>query len=250
MFMSPRIVEFMDGCSAITHEDALRDVLVEMTQALGFKQYALLHHVDLASPPDHSITLMGYDDAWMEKIVRNRYFQDDPILAASNRRLTGFGWSDVPNIITLTKRQRRILQEAAAHGLRDGFTVPVHVAGEYRGTCSFGSDQPVELSHSRIGCAQIVGMYSFEVARRIMARRSAADVDIPELTQRQLDCLVFVGSGKTNWEIGKILGVSEETVRKHVLDAMRRYNVGKRTLLIVRALFDGQLCYRDLLQKH
>lgn len=250
MFMSPRIIEFMDGCSAITDEAGLRDVLGEMTQALGFRQYALLHHVDLASPPDHSITLLSYDDAWIERIVRKRYFYDDPILAASNKRLTGFGWREVPDIIELSKRQRRILLEAEGFGLRDGFTVPVHVAGEYRGTCSFGSDQPIELTHNRTGCAQLVAMYSFEVARRINSKGKAMHGDIPELTQRQLDCLVFVGSGKTNWEIAKILGVSEDTVRKHVLDAMRRYNVGKRTLLIVRALFDGQLCYRDLLSKH
>jgi LuxR family quorum-sensing system transcriptional regulator CciR len=250
MFMSPQIIEFMDGCSAITEETALRDVLGEMTHALGFRQYALLHHVDLANPPDHSVTLMSYDDAWIERIVRKRYFQDDPILAASNKRLTGFGWREVPQIIALSKRQHRILLEAEGFGLRDGFTVPVHVAGEYRGTCSFGSDQPIELTHNRIGCAQIVAMYSFEVARRIRCKGRAFQGAIPELTQRQLDCLVFVGSGKTNWEISKILGVSEDTVRKHVLDAMRRYKVGKRTLLIVRALFDGQLCYRDLLTKH
>lgn len=250
MFMSPRIIEFMDGCSAITEETALRDVLGEMTLALGFRQYALLHHVDLASPPDQSITLMSYDDAWIERIVRKRYFHDDPILAASNKRLTGFGWREVPDIIELSKRQRRILLEAEDFGLRDGFTVPVHVAGEYRGTCSFGSDRPIELDHNRTGCAQIVAMYSFEVARRLTSKGKAFQGAIPELTQRQLDCLVFVGSGKTNWEISKILGVSEDTVRKHVLDAMRRYNVGKRTLLIVRALFDGQLCYRDLLTKH
>jgi DNA-binding CsgD family transcriptional regulator len=59
-----------------------------------------------------------------------------------------------------------------------------------------------------------------------------------------------VGSGKTNWEIGKILGVSEDTIHKHVSSAMRKYDVGKRTLLVVRALFDGQLSYRDMLRMH
>ena len=250
MFMSPRITEFMNSCGTITDEKALRDVLADTTRALGFTQYALLHHVDLACPPDHSITLIGYDDAWMERIVRNRYFQDDPILAASNRRLTGFGWREVPQIISLSRRQHRILQEAEGYGLRDGFTVPVHVAGEYHGTCSFSSDRLTELTPDLIGSAQIVGMYCFEVARRITNRSVLSDGAMPKLTQRQLDCMVFVGSGKTNRQTAKILGVSEETVRKHVLEAMRRYDVGKRTLLIVRALFDGQLCYRDMLRKH
>ncbi|WP_218147009.1 helix-turn-helix transcriptional regulator [Sphingobium sp. AP50] len=240
----------MDACRAISDESGLRDVLRDMTEKLGFNQYALLHHVDLAHPPAHSITLISYEDSWMERIIKNRYFKDDPILAASNRRLTGFGWREVPEIIRLSRRQRRILHEARAHGLRDGFTVPAQLAGEYRGTCSFAADRTIELTPDVVGCAQLVGMFCFEVARRITNQASAAPAEIPELTQRQLDCLVHVGSGKTNWETSVILGVSEDTVDKHVLGAMRRYGVGKRTLLIVRALFDGQLSYRDMLRMH
>lgn len=250
MLMSPKMVEFMDACRVISDESGLRDVLRDMTGELGFNQYALLHHVNLAHPPAHSITLMGYEDGWMERIIRNRYFQDDPILAASNRRLTGFGWREVSEIIRLSRRQRRILHEASAHGLRDGFTVPVQVAGEFRGTCSFASDRPVELTADIIGSAQLVGTFCFEAARRITNLASGSPSKIPELTQRQLDCLVHVGSGKTSWETSVILGVSEDTVDKHISSAMERYGVGKRTLLVVRALFDGQLSYRDMLRLH
>lgn len=250
MLMSPKMIEFMDSCRAITDETGLRDMLGQMTRELGFNQYALLHHVDLVRPPAHSITLMGYEDGWMERILRYRYFRDDPILAASNRRLTGFGWREVPDIIRLSRRQRRILHEARAHGLRDGFTVPLQLAGEYRGTCSFASDHPIELTADLIGGAQLVGTFCFEVARRITRQGNASTSAIPVLTQRQLDCIVFVGSGKTNWEIGRILGVSEDTIDKHLSSAMRKYDVGKRTLLVVRALFDGQLSYRDMLRMH
>ncbi len=249
MQMSPRMLAFMEGCAAINDEAALRAILQEMTRELGFKQYALLHHVDLARPPAHSINVMNYEEAWLERIVRNRYFHDDPILAASNRRLTGFGWREVPDIIRLSRRQRKILQEARLHGLLDGFTVPVQVAGEYRGTCSFGSDQPVDLTHHVAGYAQLVAVFCFEAARRIAQQQEGTHAPIPQLTQRQLDCLVIAGSGKTNWEISRILGVSEDTVRKHIMDAMRRYDVSKRTLLIVRALFDGYLSYRELLRR-
>jgi DNA-binding CsgD family transcriptional regulator len=240
----------MDSCRAISDESELREVLRNMTRELGFNQYALLHHVDLVQPPAHAITLMGYEDGWMERIIANRYFQDDPILAASNRRLTGFGWREVPEIIRLSRRQRQILHEARAHGLRDGFTVPVQVAGEYRGTCSFANDRPIELTPDIIGNAQLVGMFCFEAARRIAKLGGASPSKMPELTQRQLDCLVHVGSGKTSWETSVILGVSEDTVDKHISSAMERYGVGKRTLLVVRALFDGQLSYRDMLRMH
>lgn len=72
---------------------------------------------------------------------------------------------------------------------------------------------------------------------------------VPQLTQRQLDCLLFVANGKSDWAIGKILGLSPATVHQHVGDAMRRYSVATRTQLVVRALFDSQICYNEALRR-
>lgn len=248
MLMSPRMIEFIDGCRAISDETGLRDMLREMTKALGFNQYALLHHVDLARPPAHAITLMGYEDGWMEQILQNRYFQDDPILAASHRRLTGFSWHEVSNIIRLNQRHHQILHQAEAHGLRHGFTVPVPpIAGEYRGTCSFASDRPVEITSDLIGSAQLIATFCFEVARRITNQDGVSPPKMPELTQRQLDCIVLVGTGKTSWEIGKIIGLSEDTIDDHLSSAMRKCDVARRIQLVVRTLFEGQTSYWDML---
>ncbi|WP_447973005.1 LuxR family transcriptional regulator [Nitrospira sp. Kam-Ns4a] len=38
----------------------------------------------------------------------------------------------------------------------------------------------------------------------------------PVLTKREREVLEWMKEGKTNWEIGRILGISERTVRFHV----------------------------------
>ena len=53
--------------------------------------------------------------------------------------------------------------------------------------------------------------------------------------------------GKTDWEIGRILGIAEATAHEHIEAARRRYGVGKRTQLVIRALFDGQITFSDIL---
>jgi DNA-binding CsgD family transcriptional regulator len=69
----------------------------------------------------------------------------------------------------------------------------------------------------------------------------------PRLTDRQRDCLLWVGRGKTDWEISRILNISQETVDRHLKNARERYGVSKRTSVVIRALFDGTLSFSDVL---
>ena len=99
-----------------------------------------------------------------------------------------------------------------------------------------------------LGTVQVIGMFAFEAARRIQCKRwglATGDDRVPTLTARQLDCIALIACGKTDREIGIILELSPHTVRDYVEDAMRRYDVYKRTELVARCLFDGQICYRS-----
>jgi LuxR family transcriptional regulator, quorum-sensing system regulator CciR len=96
--------------------------------------------------------------------------------------------------------------------------------------------------------AQLVGSFAFQAARNIVARsRGYQDFAKVELTERQLECIVLVARGKTDWEIGKILNISEETVKQHIANARERYDVPKRMQVVLRALYDGLVPLSELL---
>lgn len=48
------------------------------------------------------------------------------------------------------------------------------------------------------------------------------------LTDRELEVLQWVDKGKSNWEIGRILGCTEETVKKHLQHIYRKLGVENR----------------------
>ncbi len=246
MLIRSHLIDFASACSRITAENELHDLLVDATARLGFEKFALNHHVDLVRPPPDAVVLMNYDPAWIEQALVNGYHLDDPVHAASAKCAVGFAWQDIPRLIAMTPRQRTILDQAKRFGLSDGFTVPVHIPGEYRGTCSFGG-RDVEIDLALAMTTQMVGLCAFEGARRLKVRNCGDPAAIPRLTQRQLDCLPLVASGKTDWAIGRILGVSPATAHQHVGEMMRRYAVASRTQLVVRALFDGQIVYNAAL---
>jgi DNA-binding NarL/FixJ family response regulator len=56
------------------------------------------------------------------------------------------------------------------------------------------------------------------------------------LTPRVAEVLLWVAQGKTNADIATILGISEWTVKKHVLDIFEKLNVETRTAASLRAI--------------
>lgn len=56
------------------------------------------------------------------------------------------------------------------------------------------------------------------------------------LTPRVAETLLWIAQGKTNGDIATILGISEATVKKHVLEIFSRLGVETRTAASLRAL--------------
>ncbi|MFA6607198.1 MAG: helix-turn-helix transcriptional regulator, partial [Sphingomonas sp.] len=106
------------------------------------------------------------------------------------------------------------------------------------------------MPHEMLPLAQLAGMFAFEGARRLWSMRGGLQMPpCPILTDRQRDCVLWVARGKSDWEISLILGVSEETVARHIKQACERYGVNKRTYLVILTLFDGTLTFADIFRR-
>ena len=71
----------------------------------------------------------------------------------------------------------------------------------------------------------------------------------PQLTPRQLQCLVLVAQGRSDRQIGKTLRISEQTVHKHVEAAKKRYRVRTRIQLVVRALVARRITMAQIMKR-
>ncbi|WP_374575491.1 LuxR family transcriptional regulator [Phenylobacterium sp.] len=241
---------FVREANRVTRREELYGLVDGVVRELDFDYFSLVQHADVAStPPQDFVHLVSFPKAWREMVMARGYFADDPVHVACQKTARGFLWSSAGQIIDLTPRQHEILRAAAAEGLGDGFAVPIHLPGELGGSCSFGLRLGREASAESLPMMQYVGCFAFEAARRIMKAdrgRARAASGPPRLTDRQLDCMVLAAGGGTDAQIAGRLGISEKTVHQHVEEAKRRYGVSTRTLLVVRALFDGQITFADI----
>jgi LuxR family quorum-sensing system transcriptional regulator CciR len=249
---------FIEQSQRVTTPHALNDLIKNISTEMGFDYYALIHHVDLTAMDasfSHMangtlVALTNYPDGWVEEYVRRNIVADDPVLIASHRSTVGFRWSDTGRLVELTSSHKAVTADTRRAGLGDGFTIPAHVPGEANGSCNFAVRTGRALPEANLRMAQLVGSFAFQAARGMV--RKAQDmsnfVRRVKLSPRQLECIALVARGKSDWEIGRILGVSEETVKHHVKMAREQYDVPSRVQAAFRAVFDGQIQLSDVVR--
>lgn len=249
MFIGSKLIEFLLCLGQVRSDADFYDLMLETTRRLGFEQFAFVSHVDLVAAAHEAVAISNYPEGWVERIMTERYYLDDPVHAASIGRSTPYAWHSISDDIIQSKRQRTILTEGASFGLQDGITVPVHSPGEYRGTCSFATSQPVTMTPQIRGATHVVAGFGFEAARKLVHVRLGIEQSAPTLPRfspREVDCVGLVASGMGDAQIAHALGLSEATVHQHVTGAMRKCGVFKRTALVFRALFDGHICFHSV----
>jgi len=192
--------EFIEQAQASQTQAELFQLLEDVAQEIGFHYFALIHHRDFRRSPPRMIRFENYPESWAAHFVENGLYAYDPIHCACLTSNVGFAWADVPRKIAITSRQRTILEDAAKHGLGEGFTVPANIPGECSGSCSFAMRRGVSLREENLLLAQLIGGFAFQAARRLASDGFPPPPRPPRLTPRQHDCLLLAIQGKSDWD--------------------------------------------------
>lgn len=65
------------------------------------------------------------------------------------------------------------------------------------------------------------------------------DIEIHRLSKKHIEVLQWAAEGKTNWEIGKIMGMTVHNVDKHMRKVFRDLRVTNRTQAVVKGIRTG-----------
>ncbi|HYG29176.1 MAG TPA: LuxR family transcriptional regulator [Allosphingosinicella sp.] len=250
------VQRFIDDLREIRTPKGLEQSLHTVAKEMGFDLVTMFHHVDL-SRIDPSLThmrrgeLVGITTApvsWSEYYRDHKLVAVDPRVLATRRTMSPFRTSETGRIIQITSAQRAVIESQARANLGEGFTIPVHFPGEPSGSCTFIMSCGRALPTHNFGMAQWIGCSAFQAGRTILARARYGGPATPRarLTERQLQCTVLVGRGLSEGAIAKRLGISFETVKRHLKEARLACGVTKSVQLVTQSLQDGQITLRDI----
>ncbi|MGX9147933.1 LuxR family transcriptional regulator [Mesorhizobium sp. 128a] len=181
--------------------------------------------------------MLNYPDEWQERYFEMGYDRIDPIIKASRKWAGAFRWSEVYNDASTTEEQRVVFEEAAMFGLKSGVSVPLHGPHGRLAIMSFAQPWDGEIQNTTVTYLQLAALH-FHLLVGGFADSSGME-DLPNLTPKERECILWTARGKSSWETGQILGVSVNTVNFHLKNAMRKLHASTRTFAAVKAISFG-----------
>lgn len=77
---------------------------------------------------------------------------------------------------------------------------------------------------------------AYAAGRALQIYGAAPRREPPRLTGREAECLRWAAVGKSEWEISQILGISEHTAERHLLNAKLRLGAANRVQAVAEAI--------------
>ncbi|MHB1781057.1 LuxR C-terminal-related transcriptional regulator, partial [Acidithiobacillus sp.] len=179
----------------------------------------------------------GYPPEWLALYRERRYDRVDPVLRGDQ---SGNGIQLWSRAFTRARSadEHSFVDACMAFDLREGMTAGVGGVRGFRSHLSFwGGDLERAARHRTVIECLAPAFHDF------LGRLMAVTPGEPEksLTRRERQTLYWAGFGKTTWEIGRIVGISERTVMFHLGNAMEKLNARNRVHAIAKAAQCGIL---------
>ncbi len=241
--------------------DCLRDLRDVATQAevlsrieqeiakLGFSRVLLAILPRRSAPLSQAFIHSNYPNAWRAQYDAGGMAAIDPTVLHCLNRTGPMIWNEHD---FTARPQRELYEEARKFGIGNGVSLPAH---HNRGascmlTCvadeSRGADRLIERELPHLVLLRDLAfdsLQSFAVSGSATAMSAAVPEcdakDPPNLSSRETECLRWHAAGKTSWEIGRILNVTEAGVNFHFKNIRNKFNVRHRHEALIKALALG-----------
>jgi len=133
----------------------------------------------------------------------------------------------------------------AKYGYMTGIAMALHLPGGKHFFMGVDRDRPLSKDVRAItrvvADLQLFAVHAQDAAFRIFPSSSISSDEIPSLTPRELEALRWTMEGKTAWEVGTIMSISERTAVLHLQNSMRKLSSVNKHQAVLKALRLGLL---------
>lgn len=185
------------------------------------------------------VLLWDWPKEWFDHYAALNYIDTDPVITYLRSFQRAVQWNAAIRTVGGGRAGERVFNEARAFGLNDGYAVPMFTIEGDIVMISLGGAE-VNFDESATGVISLLSTFAAGRALEVSSRNGAYAAR-PELSERERECLRWAAAGKSEWEISQILGISEHTAEKHLLNAKRKLKASNRVHAVAEALRHGYI---------
>lgn len=233
------VLDVVEQFEKLETSEAVWNHFLLFAKQFGF-QFGVLF--DLPGPHERleeTMVCLSGPDGWPERYFAQDYVSRDPLVLQSAQSPDPYMWGELLTNPAYNSGQTRILHEAAEFGMQNGFAVPI-LSMQYGMTLVTVSGSPKKLSTRDRAELQLAAISAHARIRELHPRKRRLP-PLPPLSPRERECLAWSAAGKSDWEIGEILSISERTAYAHIENIRRKYGVATRHQAIVFGLRSGAI---------
>lgn len=243
-YFAPRIQtlgDLLDLTSSAGCGEELKETVVTAAEASGFPK--ITYHMIAADGlvPPIATHFTSYPAEWVGRYIATNVYFRDPVIRHGQSAVTPYAW-DWLEAKGIDAAGRTVFGEASEFGVAHGLSVPVRGPRDLAlvSMCpdSISRKEAARLIKAKLADLTILSMMAHERAR-VLLKPQSVDGKGVRLSKREREVMQWIACGKSSWDIGMILNLSEATVRNYTAAALGKLNCHDRTHAAVRAVVMG-----------
>lgn len=249
--MNIAIAEVLSSLEALQTEQDFAGKFDDTFSNLGYNKFTYasfdadtFKDSSLQSAISDVIYLTNLAPEWVGRYVEEDYASADPIIRECYEARLPIRWTDSYRSNSRSRQESTMMSDAWEHGLKRGLTVPVHGPNGEIGVLSLNSDlsdkEFLRVSEINQYDVQVIAHHFHNEVQAKLKREVIVPMPIA-LTNREVEILKWTVDGKTAWEIGSILNITERTVNFHIQNVMEKFGVHNKTQAAAKAVGMGFL---------
>jgi DNA-binding CsgD family transcriptional regulator len=216
--------------------DEFQEEVVGFTRRLGFETVSATVVIDHLLGEAEFITIDNTPRAYRDLFQDRANWRRDPVMQHCKRHSMPIIW-DQETYAAQGLGDK--WEEQARFGYRHGIAMALHMPEGRHFFLGVDRDQPVPPDAAEItrlvADLQLFAVHAQDAALRILTPVMTSP-GAPSLTPRELETLRWTMEGKTAWEVGNLLGISERTAALHVNNATHKLDCVNKHQAVLKAL--------------
>jgi DNA-binding CsgD family transcriptional regulator len=216
--------------------EEFRDEVLRFTHQLGFETVSAVTMIDHGRGRSELITIDNTPTSYVEPYSDTANGKRDPVLQHCKRQTVPIIWNQDTYV---DNGVGDLWEQQAAFGYRTGIAMALHLPEGKHFLLGVDRDQPLPADPGElqrlVADLQLFAVHAQEAAMRLLVP-VAQQPERPALTPRELEALRWTMEGKTAWEVGAVLGISERTAVLHINNAMHKLNCVNKHQAVLKAL--------------